>query len=64
MAECIHFPNDPNAVCSVCNPKTKKVDAWVPGVEAKYHGTCCRCGGHITPGDLIRATDDGWECCG
>lgn len=60
MAECIHFPDDPNANCSLCKPKPK-VDPWETEAwpefksifTAIYHGTCCKCDQHIYPGDSI-----------
>lgn len=71
MAECIHFPDDPNAICTLCKPKPKR-DPWAfdgevasissgGGFEAKYAGTCVDCGGSIYEGDLIRSGGGGYR---
>jgi hypothetical protein len=59
---CIHFPDDPNAVCSICKPKPV-VDAWeaVP-VVARYPGECLTCHASIQIGDVIvQGRDGGWS---
>ena len=59
---CIHFPDDPNAVCTICKKTDRPVvDAWeaVP-VQAKYHGECVECTKTIYPGDAIVQSYDGW----
>lgn len=64
MAECIHFPDQPDAVCSICNPKHRVMpthDPWLRGIEARFHGTCFHCGGSIYKGELIQADHDGWS---
>lgn len=58
--ECVHFPDDPNAVCTICKPKPV-VDAWdaVP-CEAKYYGLCVVCEQTVYPGDVIISNTAGW----
>lgn len=64
---CIHFPDDPNANCSLCKKKPG-VDVWdtievgVSGsTVAMYYGTCVECGGSIYEGDLIQSGGGGWR---
>lgn len=73
MPECIHFPDDPNAVCTICHPKPAPTPQFsepsgfreqgdVGVVEAKFHGTCPDCQSTIYPGDSVKYSDKrkGW----
>lgn len=62
---CRHFPDDPNAVCTVCKPKVK-ADPWqfsdqTAAFESRFRGTCANCGGRIEEGEMI--WKDGPDYC-
>lgn len=64
MPECIHFPDDPNAVCTMCKPKSNE-DSWETvgdrEFEAQYYGSCVECGGAIYKGDFIVSGGGGYK---
>jgi hypothetical protein len=73
MPTCVHFPDDPNAKCTICKPKPAPTPVFgepsgfaeqgQAGVtQAEHYGTCKDCGSTIEPGDDIKYSErhKGW----